>query len=88
MRMLVLGVLAIALVGLGWTLGTAQTRGDFDLRVDASSGTTVVTCLRGCTLTGWRGIDNPRAGRMQTYEFSCEPPAGRCTGRVVGFIAR
>jgi hypothetical protein len=75
-----------ALLTLGWVAGLARSRGDFELLIDASSGTTIVECVRGCTLVGGQDIENPRAGRMHSYEFACDPPTGRCRGRAVGFI--
>ena len=85
-RLLPRAAITAALLTLGWIAGMAQSRGDFELRIDASPGTTVVECVRGCTLIGWRDIENPRAGRMHSYEFTCEPPTGRCRGRAVGFV--
>ena len=78
-------VVAILLVGTGWTIGATQTRpGDFEVRIDAVGGTTYVECARGCRLIGSRDVLNPRAGRMLKYEFSCT--GDRCQATVVGFL--
>lgn len=80
-------IVGVALVGLGWVAGAAQTvRGDFELRIDAVGGTTNVECVRGCGLIGSRDVLNPRASQMRTYGFSCT--AGRCQASVVGFLQR
>jgi hypothetical protein len=85
-RMIARATVAVVLLMLGWTIGVAQRRGDFELRIDASGGSTTVECVRGCRLVGWRDIENLRAAQLQRYMFTCSPPAERCAGRVVGFI--
>jgi len=42
-------VLAIVLIGAGWSVGKAQTAVvDFEITVDAPRGEARVTCFRGC----------------------------------------
>jgi hypothetical protein len=79
-------LIGVALVTLGWLTGSAQTtRGDFEIRVQAPTGKTMVECVRGCKMIGARDIENPRASQMSSYWFSCSAPDG-CQGRVVGFV--
>src|SRR5262245_43315273 len=60
-------------------------RGDFEIRVQAPTGKTMVECVRGCKVIGARDVDNPSASQMRSYWFSCGAPDG-CQGRVVGFL--
>jgi hypothetical protein len=87
-RKLTVSAVALALFGIGWGTGVAQTSSpDFELIVDAPGGETTIECVRGCNLV-WveRGI-NPNAGRMSTFKFSCT--GGRCSsGRVGGWVVR
>jgi hypothetical protein len=74
---------ALALFGTGWVAAKAQTAAPhFELVVDAPSGPTSITCVRGCTLA-WveRGI-NPNSKPVPTFEFSCT--ASRCSSAKVG----
>jgi hypothetical protein len=81
-------IAALALVGLGWIVGIAQSSSpDFELIVNAPSGQTTVECVRGCKLS-WveRGL-NPNAAAIDTFEFMCT--AERCSsGKVGGWLAR
>jgi hypothetical protein len=44
-------LIAIGLVGAGWTIGRAQPSfRDFDLCIDAPGGESNITCVRGCQL--------------------------------------
>ena len=80
-------VVAGGLMGVGWVAGTAQAGpGDFEVRIDAVAGTTIVECVRGCKLIGSRDVLNPRAGQMRTYDFSCTSSTGRCEASVIGFL--
>ena len=52
LRMVRRTALVVALVGLGWSVGRAQTTTpDFELMIDAPSGATNIRCVRGCTLS-------------------------------------
>jgi hypothetical protein len=88
-------VLAAGLVGLGWTVGRAQSpTPDFEVTVEASgtgegAGATI-TCIRGCSLV-WaeRGI-NPNSRPQPTFHFGCNG-AGveHCnSGRIAGWVSR
>jgi hypothetical protein len=87
-RILLRGVVALALVGFGWMAAKAQsTTPDFELVVDAPSGATSVRCVRGCSLA-WveRGLD-PNSGAFPTFDYSCTAP--RCaSGRIGGWTTR
>ena len=51
-RIVVRIAFAVALVGLGWSVGRAQSvRPDFELIVNAPSGEITLECKRGCGLT-------------------------------------
>jgi hypothetical protein len=80
--------IALALVLFGWVAGRSQASPpDFEFTVDAPSGETTVTCVRGCELL-WveRGIA-PTAGHDKKFVYSCG--AIRCgSGRVGGWITR
>jgi hypothetical protein len=84
-RVLIRGVVALALVLSGWLVGRAQTRApDFTLSLDAPEGETRVTCTKGCELQGGRDYGNERAGYMQTYSYRCG--GSRCTATVNGWL--
>lgn len=75
----------VALVGLGWAAGRAQTsKPEFEIRVDALEGAVKVTCVRGCRLA-WteRGV-TPNAARLQTFDFGCKGSGGRCSSGTIG----
>lgn len=85
-------VLAVALVGAGWTIGRAQASvPNFELQIDAPAGQTNVTCLRGCELA-WiermtPGSVDPGGQKTFTYRCSGGGPDQRCaSGRVGGWI--
>ena len=87
-RSLLNAVLALALIATGWIIAQAQTPNpDFEIVVDAPSGSTTVTCVRGCTLA-WveRGV-NPNARPTETFEYACTGP--RCSSaRIGGWMTR
>jgi len=93
MKQLILRVvLAVGLVGLGWSLGRAQaTEPDFEIVVDAPVGATTVTCKRGCSLA-WveRGVPSSPEARKAVFDFKCSGPnVERCSSyRVGGWISR
>jgi hypothetical protein len=79
------GVVAMALVGVGWVAAKAQTPAPaFELIVDAPVGPTTIKCVRGCTLM-WveRGI-NPNSTPQPAFEFACSGLATRCSSARVG----
>ena len=79
---------AIALVGLGWAAGRAQTPGpDFEGRINAPEGETTVECVRGCELM-WveRGV-NPNDTQQPRFSFACRGAVQRCSsGRIGGWV--
>lgn len=82
-RVLLRAIIAIALLATGWAMARAQTpQPDFELIVDAPSGSTTITCVRGCTLM-WveRGI-NPDNTPHESFSFSCT--GARCSSAKVG----
>ena len=84
-------VIAVALVGIGWAYGRAQTPSpDFEIIIDAPEGKTNVECVRGCNLT-WveRGIPSG-ATPKPTFNYGCSNnPTLRCSsGRIGGWIVR
>jgi hypothetical protein len=55
-------LVALGLVGVGWSAGRAQTaRPDFEIIVKAPAGSAEVTCVRGCSIT-WAPVSQPEAG--------------------------
>ena len=75
----------VALVGVGWAAGRAQTsQPAFEIVVDAPVGRTTIQCVRGCALS-WveRGV-NPDARTQGSFTFACNAPSGRCTSLKVG----
>jgi hypothetical protein len=74
----ILRVLIIfASLAMGWAAAKAQTADpDFVLLVDAPSGPTTITCVKGCALK-WveRGI-NPQAQTISEFGFACHPGSG------------
>jgi hypothetical protein len=82
-RLSIRAIIAVALFGTGWMAARAQTPApDFEIVVDAPSGSTSVTCVRGCSLA-WveRGV-NPNAQPIPIFEYSCTGP--RCSSAKVG----
>jgi hypothetical protein len=89
MRMMLRGLIALALVAAGVGLGRAQGRsGDFEIRIEAPQGFTTLECVRGCTIVGARdvAVREPKA----TYRFGCSTPneSVLCRATVHGFIVR
>ena len=80
-------VMAVALIGLGWGVGRAQTsETDFELVVDAPAGQVNVTCTKGCGLA-WveRGM-NSSARPQDTFTFSCSGVSRCGSGKIGGWI--
>jgi hypothetical protein len=78
------------LIGLGWTVGKAQTtQPDFELIVTAPAGETTVECRRGCELV-WVERVNPAARRLSTFTFECSGGSvERCSSaRIGGWVKR
>lgn len=82
--------LAVALLGVGWTLGYAQrAQPEFMIAIDAPAGETRIQCISGCELVGARDLENPNAGRANTYRYVCSGPAeSRCKARVAGWLVK
>ena len=65
-RAMLLVVLAVVLVGAGWSAGLAQARvADFYVTVDVPAGETRATCSRGCDWPATPGETPP------TIVFKC-----------------
>jgi len=91
MRRVRCAMVAAALIGLGYGIGSAQrAEPDFELVIDSPAGETRIECRRGCDLA-WveRGV-NPNAQPHSTFSFACGATSqGRCqSGRVGGWIRR
>ena len=70
-------VLAIVLIGAGWSVGKAQTAvADFEITVDAPRGEARVTCFRGCEWAKEGTMRSP------TITFQCD--AERCRSTFNG----
>lgn len=87
-------LLAIVLVGIGWTVARAQAPlPDFELVVDAPEGETTVDCVRGCQGLAWteRMVPGtvPPATRT-VFSYACRNAANaRCgSGRIGGWLMR
>jgi hypothetical protein len=81
--------LAVILVVFGWAVGRAQTSTlAFEVVVDAPSGETKITCVRGCELA-WveRGV-NPNAKPGPTFTYSCSGTPRCSSARVGGWLSR
>jgi hypothetical protein len=90
-RKFIVAVIALALFGIGWVAGMAQTPlatlSDFELIVDSPPGPggTIVRCVRGCNFEV--GADR----RMDNFAIQCADvgAGGRCkSGPVRGFLIR
>jgi hypothetical protein len=91
MRGFRLTVAAVALMGVGWSVGWAQgSQPDFELVVNAPAGETTISCKRGCNLA-WiaRGVPK-EGGTLREFRFSCGgKDTTRCSSyEVGGWVAR
>lgn len=80
---------ATVLFGLGWVAGHAQARQpDFEIVVNAPTGETKISCVRGCTLH-WveRGVPDALTP-SPTFTYACNGANGCASGRVGGWIER
>ena len=83
-------VIALALVGAGWSAGRAQSPvADFEFTVNAPKGTVILTCHRGCNWSGPQGqIKDIFTGEViaaaapNTTLYGCGAP--RCEGTLTG----
>jgi hypothetical protein len=84
--------LIVVLIGSGWSLGRAQSPApDFEIRVTASVGETIIDCVKGCTLV-WseRGI-NPNSVPQRQFKYGCGGATAPMTcpsGRIAGWVER
>lgn len=87
-RRAIQALVALSLVAFGWVAGRAQTPApEFTLAIDAPSGRTAVTCVRGCTLQGGRDEGNPNNTPTPKYWFECQGASSqRCTATVNGWL--
>jgi hypothetical protein len=84
-------LLAVALIGAGWTIGRTQTSlPDFELRIDAPEGGTSIECVRGCELAWVERMEPSVTKPEETFTMKCGGTRdGRCrSGRVGGWIRR
>jgi hypothetical protein len=91
MKILLRAVTVVALVGIGWVAGKAQTPevGDFQIKIDAPAGFTTVECVRGCTLQGARNAGLPPDPNKRTYTYGCSGQGvERCAGAANGFVKK
>lgn len=93
-RTLIHMVLGVALLGIGWTAGRAQSQysaPDFEVAIHAPVGETVIECVRGCELL-WveRGGPGPGAEASPTFQFACRGASvQQCrSGRIGGWIKK
>ena len=62
---------------------------DFMIEVTAPSGDTSVECISGCVLIGERDLDNPEAGPLKIYGYSCSGlGVQRCKARAAGWLMK
>jgi hypothetical protein len=81
-------VVALSLVAFGWVVGRAKTPApEFTLTIEAPSGRTTITCVRGCALQGGHDEGNPNNVPMAKYFFECSGAAlERCNATVNGWL--
>jgi hypothetical protein len=90
-RMAVRLLLSAALVGIGWSVGRAQTTApEFELVIDAPAGRTNIECVRGCQMA-WveRMTPNSVITTQPTFSYECSNSQNRCgSGRIGGWVKR
>jgi hypothetical protein len=89
-RIAVRMVVALALIGAGFSIGRAQPSiPDFELRIDAPEGRTYIECVRGCQLA-WveRMVPGTVTPSQTTFNYACSnAPTARCeSGRIGGWL--
>ena len=79
-KTLILGVVAVVLVGAGWSAGRAQTtQADFEIAVGTTDGRVRIDCVRGCRISsdsviqsaGPLGISDPRFATVVMPSSKC-----------------
>ena len=87
-RLALRAVIVAALIGAGWTAARAvqAPQADFELEVSSPSGTTTITCVRGCSLQFVRYVPDKSAAKP-SFTYTCGN-GGQCGGAVHGFIVR
>jgi hypothetical protein len=93
-RILVRVLLAVGLIGMGWSIGRAQAPlPDFELVIDAPEGRTNVDCVRGCEGLAWiermvPGTVPPSSDTVFSYACSNSGNARCGSGRIGGWLKR
>jgi hypothetical protein len=92
MRIALRLLLAVILIGAGWTIGRAQApMHDFEIVIDAPEGQTRVECVKGCKLA-WieRMVPGTVTPERTDFSYRCSnSPTQRCgSGRIGGWIVR
>jgi hypothetical protein len=86
-RMILRGIVVVALFGGGWVAARAQSSApDFEIIVNAPEGSTTIECVRGCALA-WvqRGL-NPNSRPVPKFSFACKGSDPCSSARVGGWI--
>jgi hypothetical protein len=79
-------LVGLLLLAFGWVVGRANTPApEFTLTIEAPSGRTTVTCVRGCSLQGGRDDLNPTNVPMAKYYVECSG-VERCNATVNGWL--
>jgi hypothetical protein len=79
-------VMGLSLLAFGWAVGRASTPvPEFTLTIEAPSGRTTITCVRGCRLQGGRDEGNPNNVPIAKYSVECSG-VERCNATVNGWL--
>jgi hypothetical protein len=81
-------VIGLSLLAFGWAVGRARTPApapEFTLTIEAPSGRTTITCVRGCRLQGGRDEGNPSNAPTTKYFLECSG-VERCNATVNGWL--
>jgi hypothetical protein len=88
-RLMIIRIVAVAgLLALGWTAGRAAQapQSDFDIAVTSPTGTTTITCTRGCGLQFIR-MTPDKSKAEPSFTYTCSGGgATTCGGSVHGFV--
>jgi hypothetical protein len=88
-RLAIRAVIAAVLIGAGWTAAKAfqAPQADFELAVSSPTGTTTITCVRGCGLQFVRYAPD-RSAAQPSFTYTCGGNGGQCGGSVHGWVLR